>query len=102
MLVVERTGWGKSSVYFIATKALRDQGFGVTVIISPLLALMRNQIVSAERLGIKAVTVNSTNIKDWQLISKQLLNNEVDVLLISPERLANGKLYGDCASSYIY
>jgi len=89
MLVVQRTGWGKSSVYFIATRALRDQGFGVTVIISPLLALMRNQIVSAERLGIKAVTVNSTNINDWQLISKQLLSNQIDVLLISPERLAN-------------
>ncbi len=89
MLVVERTGWGKSSVYFIATRALRDKGFGVTVIISPLLALMRNQIVSAERLGINAVTINSTNSKEWQLISGQLLDNEVDALLISPERLAN-------------
>ena len=91
MLVVERTGWGKSSVYFIATRALRDAGYGVTIIISPLLALMRNQIVSAERLGINAVTVNSTNIKDWQLISQQLLNNQVDALLISPEKLANEK-----------
>ncbi len=89
MLVVERTGWGKSSVYFIATKALRDEGFGVTVIISPLLALMRNQIISAERLGINAVTVNSTNIKDWEVISQQLLNNKIDALLISPERLSN-------------
>ena len=89
MLVVERTGWGKSSVYFIATRALRDRGFGVTVIISPLLALMRNQIVSAERLGIEAVTINSSNTQDWQLISQRILNNEVDVLLISPERLAN-------------
>ncbi len=89
MLVVERTGWGKSSVYFIATKALRDNGYGTTVIISPLLALMRNQIDSARRLGINAVTVNSTNKDDWQEISKQLLNNNVDALLISPERLAN-------------
>ena len=89
MLVVERTGWGKSSVYFIATRALRDKGFGVTVIISPLLALMRNQIVSAERLGIKAVTINSSNTQDWQLLSQRILNNEIDVLLISPERLAN-------------
>ncbi len=91
MLVVERTGWGKSSVYFIATRALRDAGAGVTIIISPLLALMRNQIVSAERLGIKAVTVNSSNVKEWDEISKQLLNNEIDALLISPERLANEK-----------
>jgi len=91
MLVVERTGWGKSSVYFIATRALRDAGAGVTIIISPLLALMRNQIVSAERLGIKAVTVNSSNVNEWDEISKQLLNNEIDALLISPERLANEK-----------
>lgn len=91
MLVVERTGWGKSSVYFIATRGLRDAGSGVTVIISPLLALMRNQIASAERLGINAVTVNSTNPEDWDTISRQLLNDEVDVLLISPERLANDK-----------
>lgn len=89
MLVVERTGWGKSSVYFIATRALRDAGYGTTVIISPLLALMRNQIDSARRLGINAVTVNSTNKDDWQSISMQLLNNNVDALLISPERLAN-------------
>ena len=89
MLVVERTGWGKSSVYFIATRALRDSGYGTTVIISPLLALMRNQIDSARRLGINAVTVNSTNKDDWQAISRELLNNNVDALLISPERLAN-------------
>lgn len=89
MLVVERTGWGKSSVYFIATRALRDAGYGTTVIISPLLALMRNQIDSARRLGINAVTVNSTNQDDWQAISTQLLANNVDALLISPERLAN-------------
>jgi len=89
MLVVERTGWGKSSVYFIATRALRDSGYGTTVIISPLLALMRNQIDSARRLGINAVTVNSTNKDDWQAISQELLNNNVDALLISPERLAN-------------
>ncbi len=91
MLVVERTGWGKSSVYFIATRALRDSGAGVTVIISPLLALMRNQIEAAERLGIEAVTVNSSNVSDWNAISQRLLNNEVDALLISPERLANEK-----------
>ena len=61
MMVVERTGWGKSSVYFISTRILRDRGAGPTVIISPLLALMRNQVEAAERLGIRAVTINSTN-----------------------------------------
>lgn len=89
LLVVQRTGWGKSSVYFISTKIFRDRGHGPTIIVSPLLALMRNQIESAERLGIKAVTMNSTNIADWKKVTFDILNNEVDCLLISPERLAN-------------
>lgn len=89
LLVIERTGWGKSSVYFISTKILRDQGKGVTIIISPLLALMRNQIEAAERLGIKAISINSTNMEDWQKCKQAVLSNAVDVLLISPERLAN-------------
>lgn len=89
LLVVERTGWGKSSVYFISTRILRDQGKGATIIISPLLALMRNQVEAAERLGIKAISINSTNIEDWKKCKEAVLNNEVDALLISPERLAN-------------
>lgn len=91
LLVVERTGWGKSSVYFISTKILRDQGKGPTIIISPLLALMRNQIESAERLGVRAVTINTSNIEEWEAIKRAVLNDEVDALLISPERLANEK-----------
>jgi len=89
LLVIQRTGWGKSSVYFISTRILRDQGKGVTIIISPLLALMRNQIEAAERLGIKAISINSTNMEDWQTCKQAVLNNTVDALLISPERLAN-------------
>lgn len=89
LLVVERTGWGKSSVYFISTRILRDQGKGATIIISPLLALMRNQVEAAERLGIKAISINSTNLEDWESSKQAVLNNEVDALLISPERLAN-------------
>src|SRR5690349_21926687 len=65
-LVVQRTGWGKSAVYFVATLLLREQGSGPTVIISPLLALMRNQIGAAERAGIRAVTINSTNMEQWE------------------------------------
>src|SRR5215207_6009913 len=65
-LVVQRTGWGKSAVYFVATALLREAGKGPTVIVSPLLALMRNQIEAAERAGIRAVTVNSTNVEQWQ------------------------------------
>ena len=89
LLVVQRTGWGKSAVYFISARIFRDRGLGPTIIISPLLALMRNQIVAARRLGINAVTMNSTNNNDWQTVTRQNLANEVDCLLISPERLAN-------------
>ncbi|HVK30252.1 MAG TPA: DEAD/DEAH box helicase [Nocardioides sp.] len=88
-LVVQRTGWGKSAVYFVATLLLREQGSGPTVIISPLLALMRNQIAAAERAGIRAVTVNSTNIEQWDDIHRMIQAGEVDVLLVSPERLNN-------------
>ena len=89
LLVVQRTGWGKSAVYFIATRALRDAGAGPTLIVSPLLALMRNQIEAAARLGIRAETINSTNKDEWQAVQARVLAGEVDAVLISPERLAN-------------
>jgi ATP-dependent DNA helicase RecQ len=88
-LVVQRTGWGKSAVYFIATALLRAQGSGPTVIVSPLLALMRNQIAAAERAGIRAVTINSSNIEEWQRVYADVSRGVVDVLLLSPERLNN-------------
>ncbi len=89
LLMVQRTGWGKSLVYFLTTRLLRNQGMGPTLLISPLLALMRNQIAAAERIGLQAATINSTNQEEWQIVQEQLLNNQVDILLISPERLAN-------------
>lgn len=89
LLVVQKTGWGKSSVYFIAAKLLREQGAGPTLLVSPLLALMRNQIAAAERMGVRALTINSENRADWAVIETALDRNEVDVLLISPERLGN-------------
>lgn len=89
LLVVQRTGWGKSAVYFIATRLLRDRGAGPTLIVSPLLALMRNQIEAAKRLGIRALTINSTNRNDWEPLTRSILANEADAVLISPERLAN-------------
>jgi len=89
LLVVQRTGWGKSSVYFISAKIFRDRGMGPTIIVSPLLALMRNQIESAQRLGIVAETMNSSNRDDWQAVTERILNDQIDCLLISPERLAN-------------
>jgi ATP-dependent DNA helicase RecQ len=89
LLVVQRTGWGKSFIYFIATKLLRDSGNGPALLISPLLALMRNQIAAAERMGVRAATINSDNVNDWTLVEAKLARGEVDILLISPERLAN-------------
>lgn len=89
LLVVERTGWGKSTVYFIATRALRDTGRGPTLIVSPLLALMRNQIQAAARLGIRAISINSTNRNQWPELKRAVLDDQADVLLVSPERLAN-------------
>ncbi|MGY4648116.1 RecQ family ATP-dependent DNA helicase [Mycobacterium sp. URHB0021] len=88
-LVVQRTGWGKSAVYFIAAKLLRAQGHGPTVIVSPLLALMRNQVAAAERAGVHAATINSSNVADWAEIHDRVRAGELDVLLVSPERLNN-------------
>ncbi|MBO0980111.1 RecQ family ATP-dependent DNA helicase [Microbacterium sp. SD291] len=88
-LVVQRTGWGKSAVYFVATLLLRRQGAGPTVLVSPLLALMRDQIAAAERAGVRAVAINSTNAHEWSDVLAQLDRDEVDVLLVSPERLNN-------------
>lgn len=89
VLVVERTGWGKSVVYFIATKLLREQGLGPTLLISPLLALMRDQVRMARRLGVHAVSIDGTNKAEWSTIDRSLAADEIDLLLISPERLAN-------------
>ena len=86
-LVVEKTGWGKSLIYFIATKILREGGAGPTLIISPLLALMENQIESAQKIGVKAVTINSDNKDQWEDIYSNFAN--IDALIISPERLSN-------------
>ena len=89
LLVVQRTGWGKSFVYFIATKLLREQGHGPVLLISPLLALMRNQLLAAQRMGVKAATINSDNSDDWHNVEQAIRNDELDILLVSPERLAN-------------
>ncbi len=89
LLVVQRTGWGKSVVYFLAAKILRDAGSGPALLISPLLSLMRNQILAAERLGIRAATIHSQNLDDWEQVEAALQVNEVDLLMVSPERLGN-------------
>src|SRR5690554_1831975 len=85
LLVVQRTGWGKSVVYFLATRLLRDQGAGPTLLVSPLLALMRNQMAAAERIGVRAATINSTNVGAWLEIEQKLRADDLDVMLISPE-----------------
>ena len=89
VLVVQATGWGKSAVYWGATAALRAGGAGPTLVVSPLLALMRDQISAAERAGLRGATVNSTNVDDWPQVFADIAADRVDVLLISPERLAN-------------
>lgn len=91
VLLVQRTGWGKSVVYFLATRLLRDRGAGPTLLISPLLSLIRNQIDMAGRIGIRAASLNSTNPDDWAEIEADLRKGDCDVLLVSPERLANAQ-----------
>ena len=88
-LVVQRTGWGKSAVYFISALLMRAQGSGVALIISPLLSLMRDQVQAAERAGVRAAMVNSANVTEWEAIRARLDANDLDVLLIGPERLNN-------------
>ncbi|KUF06907.1 ATP-dependent DNA helicase RecQ [Leucobacter sp. G161] len=88
-LVVQRTGWGKSAVYFVATALLRARGAGPTLLVSPLLALMRDQVAAAERAGVRAAAINSATAEEWNEIEERLARDEVDVLLVSPERLNN-------------
>ncbi len=89
LLVVQKTGWGKSFVYFIATRLLRESGAEPTLLMSPLLALMRNQIAAAERMGVRARRITSDNVDEWSEVEELLVRDEVDILLIAPERLAN-------------
>jgi ATP-dependent DNA helicase RecQ len=89
LLVVQKTGWGKSFVYFIATKLLREAGLGPALLVSPLLSLMRNQISAAQRMGVRAMTINSSNENDWPDVAAAVERDEVDILLIAPERLGN-------------
>ncbi|MBL3698196.1 RecQ family ATP-dependent DNA helicase [Leucobacter luti] len=88
-LVVQRTGWGKSAVYFVATALLRARGAGPTLLVSPLLALMRDQVSAAERAGVRAAAINSATAEEWGEIEGRLARDEIDVLLVSPERLNN-------------
>ncbi|WP_369131331.1 RecQ family ATP-dependent DNA helicase [Modestobacter roseus] len=88
-LVVQRTGWGKSAVYFVSTALLRRRGAGPTLLVSPLLALMRDQVAAAARAGIKAVEISSSNVTEWDDVNARLAADDVDVLLVSPERLTN-------------
>ncbi len=89
VLIVQCTGWGKSLVYFLATKLLREQGAGLTLLISPLLSLMRNQIEIADRLSVRAATINSSNREVWDKVEKSLAADACDLLFVSPERLNN-------------
>jgi ATP-dependent DNA helicase RecQ len=99
VLLVQATGWGKSAVYWIATQLLRSTGAGPTLVVSPLLALMRNQVAAAQKAGIRAATINSANLDDWHSIEASIHADELDVLLISPERLNNPRFRVDVLPS---
>jgi ATP-dependent DNA helicase RecQ len=101
VLCVQRTGWGKSAVYFIATALLRQRGGGPTLLISPLIALMRNQIAAAEAVGIVARTINSSNRDEWEPIFEELQAGGVDLLLISPERLNNPQFRAEVLPTFV-
>ena len=101
VLCVQRTGWGKSAVYFVATALLRERGSGPTLLVSPLLALMRNQVLAAEALGLRARTINSSNRDEWTPIEQELARDEVDLLMISPERLNNPGFRRDVLPDFI-
>lgn len=88
-LVIQKTGWGKSIVYFIASMMLKQKRGGVTILLSPLLSLIRNQIQTAQKMGLRALTINSENKEEWEQIERTLLNGECEIIFISPERLAN-------------
>lgn len=86
-LVVQRTGWGKSLVYFICTKILRERKAGVTLVISPLLALMDNQIEAAQKVNLKCDVLNSTVKERKSEIIQNLVDGTLDLVLITPETL---------------
>ena len=98
LLVVQKTGWGKSFVYFIATKLLREAGMGPALLVSPLLSLMRNQIAAAERMGVRAETINSDNSERWREVEAGIQRDEVDIVLIAPERFANERFNAEVLS----
>ena len=100
VLVVQATGWGKSAVYWAATGALRAGGSGLTLVVSPLLALMRDQVTAASRAGLNAATINSTNIDEWDGVLEQVDRVQLDVLLVSPERLANPASQPGCRACW--
>jgi len=95
LLIVQKTGWGKSFVYFIATKLLREQGMGPALLISPLLSLMRNQIAAAARMGVRAVRFSHDNRDDWEAGGAKLRNGQIDIVLSTPEQLSNPTFIGD-------
>lgn len=97
-LVVQKTGWGKSLVYFISTKILREEGAGPTILISPLLSLMRNQIQSAEKVGLNTFTINSSNKETWEKVYDSLKNDTCDILMIAPEKLGNSEIISNILS----
>lgn len=86
-LVVQKTGWGKSLIYFLTTKILRQEGKGLTLIISPLIALMDNQLESTKMFNLQSATINSSTNIDFSEVYNRIDNNQIDILFVAPERL---------------
>ena len=99
ILVVQKTGWGKSLVYFFSTKILREQGYGPTILISPLISLIRNQAENAKALDLEICSINSENNNEWQNVYEKLQNNQCDILTITPEKLGNREIIDKILSS---
>lgn len=86
-LVVQRTGWGKSLVYFLSTSWLREHNKGVTLVVSPLLALMQNQIDSAAQLGLSCAQINSRTKDTRKETLRAMQNGALDLVFVTPESL---------------
>lgn len=88
LLVLMPTGGGKSLCYQIPA-IIRP---GVGIVISPLIALMQDQVNAMQQLGVRAAFLNSSLSYDQaRAVEKRLLNNELDLLYMAPERLTSGR-----------
>jgi ATP-dependent DNA helicase RecQ len=98
-LVLMPTGGGKSLCYQIPAIVRQNAGHGVTIVISPLIALMHDQVGALTEAGVSAAFLNSTQTFDESsALEKQLLRNELTLLYAAPERINTPRMKGLLAS----